>query len=104
MPCTVKKTLSKIVTGGNHYTVKVKGNQPKHKQSIEETIIYSEPIDYHIEQEIVSGRCEIRETWLYKGQNNIAEGWESINGIILVRRNFLSKDREHKLTVFMFAM
>ena len=37
---------------------------------------------------------------LQSRQNNIAEGWESINRIILVHRNFLLKDKEHKADSF----
>ena len=37
-----KKTLRKIVENDNHYLVKVKGNQPKLKAAIEETIILSD--------------------------------------------------------------
>jgi predicted transposase YbfD/YdcC len=39
---------------------------------------------------------EIRETYLYARQDNLAEGWESIKTIALVCRNFLSKKKEHK--------
>lgn len=66
------------------------------KQAVEQTIIDTEPIDYHIEEKIIRGRCEIRETWIYERQNNLAEGWESIKRIILIHRNFLSKHKEHK--------
>jgi hypothetical protein len=52
MPCIVKKTLDKIVDKGNHYVVKVKNNQPKLKQALEETIINTEPIDYWCEEKI----------------------------------------------------
>lgn len=39
---------------------------------------------------------EIRETFLYARQDNLAEGWESIRLIAFVRRDFLSKKKEHK--------
>jgi predicted transposase YbfD/YdcC len=39
---------------------------------------------------------EIRETYLYRRQDNLDEGWESINLIVYVRREFLRGDREHK--------
>ena len=76
--------------------VKVKANQPKLKTAIEETVITSEPISYHREEEISKGRLEIRETHLYQRQNNLDKGWESVNLIIYVRRIFLSKTKEHK--------
>jgi predicted transposase YbfD/YdcC len=96
MLCTVKKTLHKIVSGKNHYLVKVKGNQPKLKLAIEETIIFSEPIGYYVEEAITRGRLEIRETCLYARQDNLHEGWESIKLLVYVQRYFLSKRREHK--------
>ena len=96
MPCIVKKTLRKIVEHGNHYLVKVKGNQPKLKAVLEDTIILNEPIGYHKEEALKRGRLEIRETYLYARENNLAEGWESIQTIALVCRNFLSKKKEHK--------
>jgi predicted transposase YbfD/YdcC len=60
----------------------------------------SEPISYHKEEAITRGRLEIRETFLYPRQNNLAAGWESINRIIYVRRLFLSKNKEHKTDSF----
>jgi len=100
MLCIVKKTLIKIVENHNHYLVKVKGNQPKLKAAIEETIILSEPIGYHKEETIKRGRLEIRETYLYARADNLAEGWESIHLIAFVCRNFLSKKKEHKTESF----
>jgi predicted transposase YbfD/YdcC len=76
--------------------VKVKGNQPKLKAAIEETVIQSDSIGYHREEAISRGHLEIRETYLFARENNLAEGWESIQTIALVCRNFLSKNREHK--------
>jgi len=43
---------------------------------------------------------EIRETYLYARQNNLAKGWDSINMIIYVQRYFLSKNKEHKTDSF----
>jgi hypothetical protein len=74
----------------------VKGNQPNLKKALEETIITTDPISYHREEELIRGRCEIRETRLYEQQNNLAQGWENIKRIVLVHRNFLSKTQEHK--------
>ena len=68
--------------------------------AIEETIINTEPISYHKEEAITRGRLEIRETYLYDRQNNLAQGWESINRVVYVRRNFLSKKKEHKTDSF----
>jgi len=96
MPCTVKKTLNKIVSGNNHYVVKVKGNQPKLKSAVEETVITCQPVGYYREEALKRGRLEIRETYLYARQDNLDEGWESIMLIAYVRRNFLSKYKEHK--------
>lgn len=76
--------------------MKVKGNQPKLKAVLEDTIILNEPIGYHKEEALKRGRLEIRETYLYARENNLAEGWESIQTIALVCRNFLSKKKEHK--------
>jgi predicted transposase YbfD/YdcC len=70
------------------------------KSAIEDTIISSEPIDYYREEAIKRGRLEIRETYLYARQDNLDKGWESINRIAYVHRNFLSKHREHKTDSF----
>jgi predicted transposase YbfD/YdcC len=43
---------------------------------------------------------EIRETYLYARQNNLAEGWESIKTIAFVCRYVLSKKKEHKSESF----
>ncbi|GHT75492.1 hypothetical protein FACS189456_7270 [Bacteroidia bacterium] len=96
MPCIVKKTLNKIVSTGNHYVVKVKNNQPKLKQALEQTIINNAPIDYYCEQKKTRGRFEVRQTWLYERVDNLADGWESIRRIALVKRSFISAVKEHK--------
>lgn len=80
---------------GNHYLVKVKGNQGKLKTAIEQTVINSECIDYHREDVITRGRYEIRETYLYARENNMAKGWDSVQTIAFVRRDFVSKSRQH---------
>jgi predicted transposase YbfD/YdcC len=95
-----KKTLHQIVKSDNHYLVQVKGNQPKLKAAIEETLIVGEPIAYNREEAIVRGRLEIRETYLYARQNNLDAGWESVNLIIHLYRNFLSKHKEYKSDSF----
>lgn len=56
----------------------------------------NEPIGYHKEESLKRGRLEIRETFLYSRQDNLAQGWESIRLIALVCRDFLSKKKEHK--------
>ncbi len=76
--------------------MKVKGNQPRLKAAIEETVINSEPVGYHREEAITRGRLEIRETYLYTRRDNLDEGWESINLIAHIHRNFLSKKKEHR--------
>ena len=96
MRCIVKKTLNKIVGKGNHYVVKVKNNQPKLRQALEKTTKTTKPIDSHVEEKIIRGRCEIRTTLIYEREDNLAKGWESIKRIIVVRRDFLSKRKEHK--------
>ena len=68
--------------------------------AIEESIITTEPISYHREESITRGRLEIRETYLYARKNNLVQGWESINLIVYLQRNFLSKTKEHKTDSF----
>lgn len=96
----VKKTLNKIVQGGNHYLIKVKGNQSKLLKAIQATSENTQPIDSHKEEKISRGRLEIRETFLFSRQDNLAQGWESINRIVLVRRYFLSNSKEHQTDSF----
>jgi predicted transposase YbfD/YdcC len=69
-------------------------------QAVEETIVTCYPIDYYREEVIARGRLEIRETSVYERQDNMAQGWESINRIAYVHRNFLSKNKEHKTDSF----
>jgi predicted transposase YbfD/YdcC len=95
MPCIVKKTLNLIVSKGNHYLVKVKGNQRRLKSALEDTIIVSDPFSSFFEESLVRGRLELRETYLYRRQNNLDVGWESIKLIAYVRRYFLSNIKEH---------
>lgn len=54
-----------------------------------------EPSGFHRGQERSRGRTEIRETFLYRRQDNIDPGWESISRIVRVRRTFLSRRERH---------
>jgi hypothetical protein len=65
------------------------------KQALEETVTGTEPVVYRMEEKIIRGRLEIRQTWLYEQQDNPARGWESISRIASVHRTFLSKSKEH---------
>ena len=73
--------------------MQVKGNQPKLKAAIEETIMLNESASCSREEAIVRGRLEIRETFLYARENNI-DGWESINLIAHVYPNFLYRYKD----------
>jgi len=88
------------VNKGNHYLVKVKANQPKLKAALEQTVTLCPSIGYHKEEAITRGRLEIRETYLYTRQDNLAQGWESVHTIAFVCRYFLSKKKEHKTESF----
>jgi predicted transposase YbfD/YdcC len=57
-------------------------------------------VGYHREESLSRGRLEIRETYLYARGNNLSEGWESVRLIAFVKRNFLSKKKEHKTESF----
>jgi hypothetical protein len=96
-----KKTPDKIVATGNHHAVKVKGNQPKLKEALEETIINTQLVGYHIEEEIIRSRCEIRGTWIYRREDNLADGLESIKRHCFSARNVLSPRKNTKPTLFM---
>lgn len=80
--------------------MKVKGNQPKLKSAVEQTVSSSRPIGCHREEDTARGRLEIRETYLYARQDNLDEGWESIHLIAHVHRHFLSKKKEHRTNSF----
>lgn len=81
---------------GNHYLVKVKANQPNLKTAVENTIHSTDPIGYYREEEISRGRLEIRETYLHARVDNMDKGWDSVQLIVYVRRDFLSNKKEHK--------
>lgn len=53
-----------------------------------------------MEEVIKRGRLEIRETYLYTREDNMAKGWESIRIIAFVCRYFLSNKKEHKSESF----
>jgi predicted transposase YbfD/YdcC len=58
------------------------------------------PVGYHREEAVSKGRMEIRETYLYIRESNLADGWDSVKTIACVLRNFLSKTKEHKTKSF----
>jgi predicted transposase YbfD/YdcC len=92
----VKKTLQKIIDNQNHYLVKVKANQPKLLAAVKQTVKSQQPIKQHICKEKNRGRKETRISSIFLVQDNIPNGWPSINRIVFVQREFISKDKYHK--------
>lgn len=69
--------------------VKVKGNQPRLKAAILQTVTQTQPLGYDKQVDTCRGRKETRETYLYSRLDNMDSGWQSICRIIYVRRNVL---------------
>lgn len=92
--------MTKISKKGNYYVVKVKGNQKKLLSDIQQTVSKGKFISCYCSEEITKGRLEIREYFLYKREDNLNEGWETINTIIYVKRDFLSRTKEHTTESF----
>ena len=54
--------MDEIIKSGNHYLIKVKGNQPKLKSAIEAVLSKGHPTGSYRTQEQIRGRLEIRKT------------------------------------------
>ena len=52
--------MDEIIKSGNHYLIKVKGNQPKLKSAIEAVLSKGHPTGSYRTQEQIRGRLEIR--------------------------------------------
>ncbi len=92
--------MSKITEKGNHYVVKVKRNQKKLFLELKQTIDSYHPVSYYCSQEVSKGRIEKRIFEVYKRQNNLIQGWETINRIIRVRREFLYPNKVYSTASF----
>lgn len=81
-----KKTVAAIIASGNHYLIKIKGNQPnllKAARSISEqeelfTSAYS-----HVESN--RGRTELREVRVFEAPSQLRTDWEGIQQIVQLR-------------------
>lgn len=87
--------LDAIVKRGNHYLVKVKGNCPALKTSLEQIVRSGKPAALSSTQETRRGRNEVRKAFLFKCQGALPAGWESIRTVVCLHRHFLSKKKEH---------
>lgn len=83
-----------IVAKGNHYVVKVKGNQPKLYKAIKTIIQDTSFIDQYNDVKKVRGRVERRLTTLYYPYS-LPQDWPMINRIVHVERVFSSKEGYH---------
>lgn len=88
--------MDEIIKSGNHYLIKVKGNQPKLKSAIEAVLSKGHPTGSYRTQEQIRGRLEIRKTSLFERDADFPEGWESINTLVRVHRCFTSKGGKHE--------
>lgn len=67
--------MDEIIKSGNHYLIKVKGNQPKLKSAIEAVLSKGHPTGSYRTQEQIRGRLEIRKTSLFGRDADFPEGW-----------------------------
>jgi predicted transposase YbfD/YdcC len=82
-----KKTVSSVLTKGNDYLVRVKKNQAKLYNAIQEHIDTHEPDGEITQQENSKGRIEKRHTRIYNVSDfQAAEGWVGINLLIHTNR------------------
>jgi len=64
--------------------------------AVKQIVKSQQPIKQHICKEKSRGRKETRISSIFLVQDNIPTGWPSINRIVFVQREFISKDKYHK--------
>lgn len=87
MPCIVKKTLQQIRQSGNHYLVKVKGNQKRLYKTLRKTVTEQRPSDTFEAQEKHRGRIENRTYRVYLCPENVDADWIDIKRVIYCYRS-----------------
>jgi len=84
-----KKTLEMIVSKGNEYLVKVKGNQPKLHKTIKQHTEEEEPLQRVLDQEKTRGRHSQRIVSIFSPPTTIDPKWPNVGCVIKVERSGL---------------
>lgn len=75
-----KKTVEEIIDSGNDYLIKVKKNQPKLDQAIEEYANNSSPVMTHQSQEKSRDRDPNRQVEVFTPPPNLDPAWTGKSG------------------------
>ena len=89
-----KKTLDQIVKSKNEYLVKVKRNQKKLFQEMEQICDSKKCLDSSIGKEKNRGRKEKRTTKTYKVSDYIKMNWANAQRVVCVKRERIIKTRK----------
>jgi len=82
-----KKTVSAIISSGNHYIIQVKANQKNLYQQIRlNTVKEKKAISISQTIDTKRGRKEYRKVFLYKNIEGISSQWQGLKRLIRVER------------------
>ncbi len=87
-----KKTLDRIVSSGNDFTIQVKGNTSKLLDSLKATVATDSYVYTHILEEKQNG---IKTTWqcyCYDYEDKV-KGWESIESVIMICKTIIEAQK-----------
>lgn len=80
------ETVNTVIESGNHYLIKVKGNQPKLHQSLQKLTEQPQPLATHTTEERQRGRDEIRRVSVYETPAELQDKWTGLQRGIHVER------------------
>ncbi len=81
-----KKTVKKIIDGGNDYVIAVKANQPNLYNQMQQNMQLSQPISINTSLERVSDRLTERRVSVFHNLENISTDWVGLKCLVRVER------------------
>ena len=96
-----KKTVSAIISSGNHYIIQVKGNQRNLYHQIRlNTAEDKKAISISETKESKRGREECRKVFLFKNTDDISADWEGLKRLVRIERHVTVADKARHETAY----
>ncbi|MGD1702409.1 hypothetical protein [Dapis sp. BLCC M229] len=82
-----KKTVAAIIDSQNDYLIKVKKNQPKLYQQIEQQVKSTQAVKRYLDEEKTRNRDTIRLVEVFNIPENVQDMWKGAGSVIRVKRS-----------------
>jgi predicted transposase YbfD/YdcC len=84
---TPKKTVSEIVSSGNHYCIGLKANQPKLLKQAQQCAQTQEPLSDYQALDTSHGRVVKRQVRVFAAPPELAQAWAGLAAFVAVERS-----------------